>query len=188
MFAHGNGEQIDGWVNRFESARAAGIAVLLVEYPGFGRSEGKPTQKSIKQVMISAYDWLAAHPNIDENRIIGHGRSLGGGALCTIINERAFAAVFLESTFVSIRRFTRKFGLLGPLTLDPYDNSRALARFKGPVLIVHGTADTVVPYRHAEILRRHGEYAQLVSLACGHSDCGSHWETLENFLRERKIL
>ena len=188
LFAHGNGEYIDNWIDGFDDARAAGFAVLLVEYPGFGRSEGNPNQQSIKQVMISAYDWLVAHPQIDSTKIVGHGRSLGGGALCTIINERPFAAIFLESTFSSVRRFTRKFGLIGPLTLDPFENWRALARFQGPILIVHGTSDAVVPFTHAQILQRHGESAQLITMDCGHSDCGPHWKTLETFLREEGVI
>jgi pimeloyl-ACP methyl ester carboxylesterase len=65
IFTHGNGELIDYWLEPFERVRAWGIGVLLVEYPGYGRSGGSASQRSITRTMIAAYDQLAGRPEID---------------------------------------------------------------------------------------------------------------------------
>ena len=58
MFAHGNGELIDYWIDAFDDARRSGLGVLLVEYPGYGRSGGRPTEESIGRSMVAAFDAL----------------------------------------------------------------------------------------------------------------------------------
>ena len=80
MFAHGNAELIDYWPEEFDEPRRWGAGVLLVEYPGYGRSDGAPSQDSITESMLAAYDWARQHADVDASRIIPYGRSLGGGA------------------------------------------------------------------------------------------------------------
>ena len=136
VFAHGNGELIDDWAEAFEPPRRWGAGVLLVEYPGYGRSTGSPSQDSIAATMASAFDRMAAREEIDPARIIAYGRSLGGGAVCALARERRLAALVLESTFTSVRKLARGFGLPGFLVRDPFDNLGALRSYPGPVLIV----------------------------------------------------
>lgn len=188
LFAHGNGELIDEWPQAFEQPRQWGLAVLLVEYPGYGRSEGKPSQRTVTRTMVAAYDWLARHAEIDANRIIGHGRSLGGGAICALSTQRPLAALLLESTFTSIRTFTRRFGLFGPLTRDPYDNLAAVQRYSGPVLIYHGTRDTLVSFSHARRLAAVAADARLEARDCGHNDCERPWSELRRFLADTGLM
>ena len=85
IFMHGNGELIDFWPGEFNEIRAAGFAVLLVEYPGYGRSTGRPTQQSLTDAALAAYDWVKAVPGIDSTRIVAYGRSRGGGAACALV-------------------------------------------------------------------------------------------------------
>jgi hypothetical protein len=70
LFAHGNGELIDHWPAEFDEPRSWGMAVLLVEYPGYGRSAGFPAQPTIAAAMAAAYDWIRTQPSLDANRII----------------------------------------------------------------------------------------------------------------------
>src|SRR5436190_6640416 len=65
IYTHGNGELIDFWADRFEPIRAAGIHVLLVEYPGYGRSGGRPTEQRVTATLLAAYDRMAADPRVD---------------------------------------------------------------------------------------------------------------------------
>ena len=81
IFAHGNAELIDYWPGEFNELRAAGMAVLLVEYPGYGRSTGSPSQQSLTDAMLASYDWAKVVPGIDSTRIVAYGRSLGGGSI-----------------------------------------------------------------------------------------------------------
>ncbi len=145
LFAHGNGELIDFWMDAFGALRDAGASILLVEYPGYGRSSGTPSQASITRTMVAAYDWAIARPGVEAGRIVGYGRSLGGGAICALALERPLAAVVLESVFTSVREIAKThFGVPGFLVRDPYDNIAALGAFRGPVLLLHGERDTII--------------------------------------------
>ena len=86
LFAHGNGELIDYWPDAFDEPRSWGHAVLLLEYPGYGRSQGYPSQGTITTAAVAAYDWARAQPGLDSTRIVAYGRSLGAGAVCALLS------------------------------------------------------------------------------------------------------
>ena len=60
VFAHGNGELIDDWQQAMRDVARAGANVLLVEFPGYGHSEGRPTRATIRESFQLAYDWVVA--------------------------------------------------------------------------------------------------------------------------------
>ncbi len=188
VFAHGNGELIDHWLLEFERTRHWGVSVLLVEYPGYGRSAGAPSQASIAQAMVAAYDRAVARPEIDPRRVVGWGRSLGGGAVCALAEQRELAALVLESTFTSVRSFARRFGLPGFLVRDPFDNLATVRRFAGPLLLVHGEHDDLIPPAHARELQAAAPHARLHWLPCGHNDCPRPWDAVREFLEAHGLL
>ena len=102
IFTHGNGELIDHWPLALEPLRRMGVSLLLVEYPGYGRSEGVPNETTIVHTVVDAYDWLAARDDVDGDRIVAMGRSLGGGPAAALTGLRPVAALVLESTFTSV--------------------------------------------------------------------------------------
>ena len=59
VFAHGNGELIEDWQEAMDSLSAAGVNVLLVEFPGYGHSEGEPSRRALRETFGRAFDW---HP------------------------------------------------------------------------------------------------------------------------------
>jgi len=103
IIAHGNAETISDLLPAFLHFNDLGLAVLLVEYPGYGRSEGSPSQDTVTEAFVTAYDSLAARPEIDASRISACGRSLGGAAACVLAEERPLASLILLSTFTSLR-------------------------------------------------------------------------------------
>ena len=107
IFFHGNGEVIDYLPEQAEGFRELGMGVLLVEYPGFGRSAGTPTEKSITETAVAAYDAVLQREEVDPRRIVLFGRSLGGGAACALAARRPSAALILQSTFSSTRAMAR---------------------------------------------------------------------------------
>jgi len=187
IFTHGNGELIDHWVDVFSVPRRWGIGVLLVEYPGYGRSGGDPSQQSIGRAVIDGYDQLVARPEIDATRVIAYGRSLGGGAAGVLSRERPLAAMILESTFTSVRAIAAGFGIPGPLVLDPFDTLEAVTDFDGPVLVLHGKEDRIIPVDHG---RRIAEAAgsELRLLPCGHNDCPRPWPMIHTFLTDHGLV
>jgi hypothetical protein len=145
IFGHGNGELIDYWPEELMGFNRLGFAVMLVEYPGYGRSGGSPSQKSITDAFVVAYDTLCARKDIDPARIVLVGRSLGGGAVCALSRKRPTAAMILMSTFTSARSFARRYLAPSFLVRDPMDNLAAVQTYTEPILIIHGRQDTVIP-------------------------------------------
>lgn len=182
IHAHGNGELIDFWAQEFTTLRDAGIHVLLVEYPGYGRSAGDPSEASLTAAFVAAYDRAIADPRIDAGRVIGYGRSLGGGAIGQLAARRPMAALILESTFTSLRDVVRRYYIPDWLVRNRFDTRAMLAGFQGPVLIIHGTRDGILPAAHAHALKAAAPGATLHLLPCGHNDCPPQWELVLSFL------
>jgi len=188
VFTHGNGELIDYWLEPFSNLPEWGIGVLLVEYPGYGRSGGKPSEESIARTMAAAFDHLAARPDVAADRIIAWGRSLGGAAACALADQRDIAGLILESTFTGVRPLARRFGLIGPLVRDPFDNLAIVEMFEGPVLVLHGEHDSIIPVEHGRQLARAAPAAELHVLPCGHNDCPLQLSLVSSFLERNGLL
>jgi hypothetical protein len=188
LFAHGNGELIDHWADAFEPARQLGAAALLVEYPGYGRSAGSPSEASIRETLVAAFDWAAAQDGIDARRIVGWGRSLGGGAVCALARERPLAALVLESTFTSVRSMALRLGVPGFLVRDPFDNLGLVRGFGRPLLLLHGERDEVVAVSHSRALHAAAAASELHLLPCGHNDCPRPWGPVLGFLELHGLL
>ena len=192
IFAHGNGELIDFWPQELKNFNRIGIGVLLVEYPGYGRSEGSPSQASVAETFLAAYDALVARPDVDASQIILFGRSLGGGAVCLLAAQRPSAALILMSAFTSARSFASKYLAPKFLVRDPFDNLTAVKAYPGPVLVMHGKFDEVVSYRHGLSLHQAARHGKLITYHSGHNDCPPRWDVfwqdVESFLREIGVL
>ncbi len=192
IFAHGNGELIDFWPVELKRFTRLGIGVLLVEYPGYGRSKGTPSQSSITETFVIAYDMLTARADVDASKIILVGRSLGGGAVCALAAKRPAAVLILMSTFTSARSFATKYLIPGFLVRDPFDNLSVVRSFYGPVLIMHGKRDEVIPYKHGLALYRAARDGKMITYDSGHNDSPPDWDIffreVESFLKDAGIL
>jgi uncharacterized protein len=188
IHAHGNGELIDIQTRSVDAARAAGIAVFLVEFPGYGRSGGDPSEETVTAALVAAYDWAKRDARVDATRIVGYGRSLGGGAVAQLAARRPLAALVLESTFASIGEMVRAKGIPGWLVVNEFDTHAVLAKYSGPVLILHGTLDQTFPVAHAHSLRAASPHATLHLQVCGHNDCPPQWELVLSFLTQNGVI
>jgi len=192
IFAHGNGELIDFWPDELRVFTQFGVGVLLVEYPGYGRSEGTPSQRSITDAFVCAYDFLVAKKEVDSSRITFVGRSIGGGAVCALAEKRTPAAIILISAFTSIRSFSTKYLVPGLLMRDPFDNLKVIAAYDGPVLVIHGKNDEIIPFSHGVALSKAARKATMVAYDCGHNDCPPDpdlfREDIKKFLKKSGIL
>ena len=192
IFAHGNGELIDYWPNELARFSEMGIGLLLVEYPGYGRSAGSPSQESIAETFILAYDRLAARTDVDPARIVLFGRSLGGGAVCDLALKRPSAALILMSCFKSVSAFAVRYLAPAFLIRDPFDNLSAVRQYQGPVLVMHGKFDEVVPFGHGQALHAAARNGKMIVYEAGHNDCPPDWtifwRDVGGFLRDTGIL
>lgn len=168
IFSHGNGEIIDQWIGEFDEFRRWGIGVLLVEYPGYGRSAGTPSEKSLQDALVKAYDVISARRDVDQARMAGYGFSLGGGAIGALARERPLAAIILQSTFTSLRIFAHRYAMPEFLIRDPFDTAAVLRGFPGPVLVLHGRNDEVVSWEEGRKLAVTAARGTLRLYDCGH--------------------
>jgi len=189
---HGNGEVIDFLPEQFEGFVRLGVGVLLVEYPGYGRSSGNPTEESIAETAVAAYDAVLQREEVDPERVVIFGRSLGGGAACALAARRPSSALILQSTFTSTRPFARGFLAPGFLIRDVFDNAAVVAAYRQPILLFHGSSDTIVPLKHSRLLQRLAPNARLVEFTCGHNDFPPDWRefyrVITVFLQETGVL
>ncbi len=190
LIAHGNRELIDYYLDRALEYQRMGFTTMLGEYRGYGRSEGRPSREGIREDYIRFYDKLAALPTVDSRRIIFHGRSLGGAVLADLVPYRRPAAIVLESTFTSIKAMA--YGAPDFLLTDRYDTPSAMSTYDGPVLIIHGKRDQVVPVAHARQLKKAIARAELFVGDFGHSDPptddGHYWSILGQFFEKHHLM
>jgi pimeloyl-ACP methyl ester carboxylesterase len=192
VFAHGNGELIDQWVPFYQQFCKWGISVYLVEYPGYGRSQGNPSQESIRETFVAAYDQLLSRKDIDPQKIILLGRSIGGGAACLLAKERSSSALILMSTFTSVRAMAKRYLIPGFFVRDPFDNLSVVSQYNNPCLIIHGSRDKTIPHSHGRKLASAGKKSRLITYSCGHNDCPPDltlfWKDIHNFLKSLPYL
>jgi pimeloyl-ACP methyl ester carboxylesterase len=186
ILAHGNYELIDFCSVETEGFNKLGYDVFLVEYPGFGRSEGRSSREAISSVYTTAYDWLMKNKNFEWQQIAGFGRSLGGGVICDLAEKRPLAGIILQSTFTSVKSFAKRYGAPAFLTRDPFDNIQSLKNFANPVLVIHGRRDALIPFEHGKKLAENISRAEFIAYDCGHNDCPpdweQYWDTIGKFL------
>lgn len=191
IYFHGNAEFVDQNVPLLEPLAAAGMHVLLVEYPGYAGTDGRPSRASLDEAALKAYDWLAARRDVDAAHIVVIGRSIGTGPAVALARQRPASAVVLLAAFGSLDDFAHRMGAPAFLVRDRYDNL-ALRDYDGPVLLFHGRDDDIIPYRNSEHLLKAASNATLVPMECGHNDCPffepRFMERLRQFLVESGVM
>lgn len=192
IFCHGNAEIKDDGLLEMLPFTRLGMAVLLMEYPGYGTSSGSPSQASITQTLMAAYDAVIQRPDIDAGRIVLFGRSLGGAAACQLAAHRETAAMILVSTFTGVKSFTRKYLVPDLLVRDPFDSLSVVGDYRRPILVIHGRHDDIVPVDHGLALSQATPKATLILYECGHNDLPPDrhvwFADITRFLRENGII
>jgi pimeloyl-ACP methyl ester carboxylesterase len=151
LFSHGNAEDIGDDQALLERIRAAGFAVLAYDYQGYGTSEGKPSEGHACNDENAAYNFLVQTIHIQPNKIIVFGRSVGSGPATDLASRRPVAGLILESAFTSAFRVITRVSVL---PFDRFDNLQKIKKVHCPVLIIHGTQDSVINASHGRKLFR----------------------------------
>ena len=129
-----------------------GAGVLLSDYPGYGKSTGKPTEESCYASGEAAYKWLTDEQKIAPNRVILCGESLGGGTAVELATKHEHRALVLIYTFTSLPAAAKhRFPFLPVHTMmrTRFDNLSKIGRCPRPVFFIHGTTDNVIPFDHS---------------------------------------
>ncbi len=152
LYLHGNGINIGanvGYANQFHQL---GFSVLLMDYRGYGRSEGSfPTESRVYQDATTAWDYLVKQRQIQPSQIFIYGHSLGGAiAIDLAVQHPEAAGLIVESSFTSIgdiAKLQNRFWMF-PVDLilnQRFDSISKVRSLQMPVLFIHGTADFLVP-------------------------------------------
>jgi uncharacterized protein len=152
LFLHGTPGTLAGTAGRLADVRAAGLGAMAIDYRGYGRSTGTPSERGLRLDARAAFDWLRrAAPG---SQIASFGESLGTYPAVALACERPVAGVLLNAPFASLRRLW----LLHPpppggfLSSAPFDSAALIGRIKAPLMVIEGAADPVVPLAEAERL------------------------------------
>lgn len=152
LFLHGNAGNVTHRATAMREIAATGNAVLIPDYRGYGRSEGRPSESGLYLDADAAYNWLVAQ-GWSTRCIIIHGESLGSAVAADLASRRPCAALILEAPFRSARAVAaRVLPVIGPLLVWGFDSHAKIARVHAPVLVLHGTADEVVNFKLGKAL------------------------------------
>jgi len=154
LFFHGNSDFIEHRLEYPEFYNARGVAILLVEYRGYRRSTGTPSEAAMAADADAFYDWLASRPEVDAKRIAAHGHSMGAAIAAGLATRRPLRGLVMVSAFKSLPDLFGRFLVPPVLAHERFDNMRAVAAYPGPVLLVHGEADEIIPHSHVMALAR----------------------------------
>ncbi len=169
VFFHGNAELIDQQWAIIDLYHDLGISILMVEYRGYGHSDGTPSQDHIVADTLAVLDTVLERDDVDADKLVLHGRSIGGGLAAQVALEREPAALIVESTFKSVSGLAWRYGVPPFLVRSPLRSDKAFAQLDVPILIIHGQHDQIVPAGHAEALAEIAEDATLVVFEADHN-------------------
>jgi fermentation-respiration switch protein FrsA (DUF1100 family) len=149
LFFHGNGGNISHRGDSLRIFHHLGLNVLIIDYQGYGESEGTPGEQAMYDDGRAAFDYLVKDRKFKKENIVVFGRSLGGAVAARITAEKRPGAVILESTFASVPDVASYyFPLLSKFIVSRY-RFNSLAQVKKihcPLLVLHSRQDDVIPF------------------------------------------
>lgn len=153
IYFGGNAEDVSWLIGMDEGF--AGYSVLLVNYRGYGPSQGSPGEKALFADALAWYDAAARRADVDAQRIVAMGRSLGSGVAVHLAANRKVAGVILVSPYDSVRSVAQSiypFIPVGLLLRHPFDSMSRAGAIREPLLCIAAESDRVIPAEHSRRL------------------------------------
>ncbi|NLX83090.1 MAG: alpha/beta hydrolase [Clostridiales bacterium] len=203
LYFGGNGELAAGRMMSLKQNQAedflAGYHVMMVDYPGYGKSGGEPTEESIYQMAQLSYDYALSRKEVDGSKIVLIGWSLGSGSASMLASKNQIAGLVLMTPFYNGTELLQNFvkdelkadnmltTIAGWLTRNKYpsDLYAKTASANARVLVLGGKKDTLIPYEQAERLSTHFPNAEFVLLEGGHE---APWMEQQSLLAIKALL
>jgi pimeloyl-ACP methyl ester carboxylesterase len=152
LYLHGNAVNIGANIDRALLFHQLGFSVLLIDYRGYGRSEGSfPNEQRVYQDAVTAWSYLIHQQQISPRQIFIYGHSLGGAiAIDLAVQYPDAAGLIVESSFTSIRQVIAYRNIFSMFPVDlilrqQFESIKKVPSLKMPVLFIHGKSDTIVP-------------------------------------------
>ena len=189
IYFGGNAEEVSGQVR--DADAFAPWSLAAVNYRGYGLSQGRPSETALAADALAIYDRLAEREDVDPDRIVVFGRSLGGGVAVQLAAARPVRGVVLVSPFDSLRSFAKKQYPFVPVSLllkHPFDSLARAPGIEAPLLVLAGERDRIIP--SARSRRLHDAWATdskrwVLLPGAGHNDIHAHpgyWPAIRELL------
>ena len=190
IYFGGNAEEVSGQMH--DAPMLSPWSVAAVNYRGFGLSEGRPGEAVLAADALAVYDSLARRDDIDPERIVVFGRSLGSGVAVQLAASRPVRAVVLVSPFDSLRSIAAKQYPIVPVSLllkHPFDSLAYAADAGAPLLVIAGERDRLIPPEYSRRLHDAwpGPKRWVLVPEANHDDIHAHseyWPAIRGFLDE----
>lgn len=178
LFFHGNAANITHrWPNVID-LHHQGYSIFIFDYRGFGQSEGQATgERDLHIDSLAALNYLKKRQWLP-NQIIYYGRSMGAAVALQLALEEPPAALILEAPFTTLREEARfhspiLYHLFHWWLADEFNNLKRIPRLNSPLLLIHGKADTIVPFSMSQrLFRLAPEPKMFLAIPdAGHSNC-----------------
>ncbi len=173
LYLHGNGGNVSYTSHFLSLLHESGFAALAVEYRGYGKAEGVPSEKGIYADADAAWEWLATK-GVSREHVIVWGTSLGGGVASFVAEKRKPGVLVLESTFTSAPDVGARLFPWAPVRLlarQRFDTRARLPRIESPIVIAHGKNDETIDFSFGrELFESAREPKLFLELEGGHMD------------------
>lgn len=191
LYFHGNAGNISSRAERFRQIVDSAFGILAVSYRGYAGSDGSPSESALVSDGLEIFDWLAER----SDAIVVYGESLGTGVATEVAAERQARALVLEAPYTAALDIAAATYPWVPVTFlmrDPFLSREHILGVEEPVLIVHGTADQVIPVEQGRRLFEIAREPKSLAIVDGatHSDLWDRglWPIVLNFLEEQGVF
>jgi len=171
---HGNAGNISHRIDYARMFRGLGYNTLLVDYRGYGKSTGSPSEAGTYRDAAASRRWLTETQGSNDRDIAVFGESLGGAVACWLAARHAPRALILASTFTSVPDLGAEVYAFLPVRLMSrfqYNNLECVGKVNAPVLVVHSPRDDIIPYAHGQkIYAAAREPKAFLEIAGGHNN------------------
>lgn len=182
LYFHGNAGNISHRLHTLRQFHDLGLSVFIIDYRGYGKSEGSPGEDGLYRDAEAAWQYLTDVRGIPAGNIVVFGRSLGGSIASWLASERSPGALILDSSFTSVPDIGQEaYPWLPVRLLSRFQHATIehVAKATCPVLVVHSRHDDIIPFHHGKALfSAANEPKFFVELRGGHNDASITSQTV----------
>jgi len=174
LFFHGNAGNISHRLDSLAIFHRLGLATLIIDYRGYGRSEGRISEKGTYLDAEAAWQYLTEKRGVQPEKILIFGRSLGGSIGAHLAARYTPGGLILESSFTSVPDMAASLYPFLPVRLlsrFSYNTREYVQSCRCPVLIIHSPEDEIIPFPNGEELFAHAQEPKMfLPIQGGHND------------------